>query len=73
LIKLLGFVLQGFWSDGVVDFLEYQMPNSDRLRPCSGLALLPARAKRSVWTIEVRNVGILEYWNNGLWDTGMLD
>ncbi len=56
-----------------MDILDNQMPNSDRLCPRSGLALLPARAKRSVWTIEVRNVGILEYWNNGLWDTGMLD
>ena len=56
-----------------MDILDYQMPNSDRLRSRSGLALLPARARRSVWTTKVRNVGILEYWNNGLRDTGILD
>jgi hypothetical protein len=70
LIKLLGFVLQGFWSDGVVDFLEYQMPNSDRFALAQ--ALPSCRQGRSGRFGQYR-VGILEYWNNGLWDTGMLD
>jgi len=31
---------------------DSEMPISDRLRSCSGLALLPARARRSVWTTQ---------------------
>ena len=37
--------------------INYQSPNSDRLRSCSGLALLPARARRSVWTIQGSKIG----------------
>jgi len=36
--------------------LDYQMPNSDRLCSRSGLALLPARARRSVWTTQASRV-----------------
>ena len=31
---------------------QNKSPYSGRLRSCSGLALLPARARRSVWTIR---------------------
>jgi len=47
----LGFMILEYWSGGVMDIFDCQLPNSDRLRSCSGLALLPARARRSVWTI----------------------
>ena len=39
------------------NIINYQKPNSDRLRSCSGLALLPARARRSVWTTPVGKLG----------------
>ena len=33
-----------------IKMLDFRLPISDRLRSYSGLALLPARARRSVWT-----------------------
>ena len=42
-----------------IKILDYQRPNSDRLRSCSGLALLPARARRSVWKTPVGKLGAL--------------
>ena len=32
--------------------INYQSPDSDRLCSCSGLALLPAMVRRSVWTTQ---------------------
>jgi hypothetical protein len=51
--------------------INYQSPNSGHLRSFSGLALLPVRARRSVWTRQAMILGTspqLECWDSGVLD-----